>query len=83
MTMHLKAAPMIKSDFITIKGALGATAKSAMILLLRNGSVKKKDGWGRSKHAASIEKTHTNLTILVLSTIALFFDAYNIKKLLY
>jgi hypothetical protein len=38
-------------DFITVKVALGGPAKSALVL-------KKKDGWGRSKHAPSIQKTH-------------------------
>lgn len=46
MTMHSRAILMIKTDFITVKVALGAPAKSAMVLLLRNGSIKKKDGWG-------------------------------------
>lgn len=46
MTMHSRAMLMIKTDFITVKVALGAPAKSAMVLLLRNGSNKKKDGWG-------------------------------------
>jgi hypothetical protein len=61
-------------DFITVKVALGGPAKSALVLLIRNGSIKKKDGWGRSKHAPSIQKTHkAHHTALVLPTIALSF----------
>jgi hypothetical protein len=73
MTMHSRAVLMIKTDFITIKVALGAPAKSALVLLLRNGSIKKKDDWGRSKYAPSIQKTHKAHTASVLPTIALSF----------
>jgi hypothetical protein len=58
MTMRSRAVLMIMIDFITVKVALGGPAKSALVLLLRNGTIKKKDGWGRSKHAPSIQKTH-------------------------
>jgi len=50
MTMDSRAMLMIMIDFITVKVPLGGPAKSALVLLLRNGSIKKKDGWGRSKH---------------------------------
>lgn len=56
--------------FVTVKVALGATSKTVMVLLLGNGSIKKRDGWGRSRHAASIDKTHKKHSTLVLSTIA-------------
>jgi hypothetical protein len=44
MTMHSRAVLMIKTGFITVKAALGAPAKSDMVLLLRNVYIKKKDG---------------------------------------
>ena len=44
MTMHSRAVLMIKTDFITVKVALGAQAKNVIVLLLRNASIKNKDG---------------------------------------
>ena len=73
---------MIKTDFTTVKVALGAPAKSAVILLLRNGSTKTKDGWGEVYLPLRLTR-HTKHSTLVLPTIALSFYACIIKKLLY
>jgi hypothetical protein len=42
MTKHLKAVSMIKTDFFTIKVALGSTAKSAWLFCLEMGLSRRK-----------------------------------------
>ena len=63
---------MIMIDFITVKIALGGPAKSALVLLLRNGISRRRMVGGEVNMPLRF-KRHTKHTELVLPTIALSF----------